>query len=345
MSARIAAGVLSSLLFWSADARGQIPPGRPPDTGPPPAAAVAAAARLPEGFYRDERDRLMQVSFDLGRRLWLGAAYAPRRRPSGRQELAPAAFEFGLLQEVTTGDGRTRHRMAILEGEARLNPFGLDLTAFRYDLSHAYGWPLVRITTLWAQPARHDLYLNVGLYTEAGRLQIEPLGEDGNHQLTLATFQGTVDLWQSWDLRSYLRLRVGPVAHVRLGPWHDEARALMSLPETALEGSFMLGGRQLQQLRFRLRGEWLRGFGWPPAPLTRDWLVEGEASWEIILIAINDQPLSLRLAARGGSHDAGVRGPPPAEGDGRAAWDLEWGATAGVRISFFSPPIPRTLRR
>jgi hypothetical protein len=347
MSARVASRVLWCLLFWSAPARGQIPPGHAPEASAPPAPAVAAAARLPEGFYRDERARVMQVSFDLARRLWLGAAYAPRQRPSGRQELAPAAFDFGLLQEVNARDGRTRHRMAILEGEARLNPFGLDVTAFRYDLSHAYGWPLVRITTLWAQPARHDLYLNVGLYTEAGRLQIEPLGEAGNHQLTLATAQATLDLWQSWDLRSYVRLRVGPVAHVRLGPWHDEARTLMSLPETALEGSLMLGGRQLQQLKFRLRGEWLRGMAWPPVSLARDWLVDAEASWEIILIAINDQPLSLRLAARGGSHDPDVRAPATAapDGAGRRPWDLAWGATAGVRISFFSPPIPRTLRR
>src|SRR4051812_40483179 len=42
--------------------------------------APAVATAAPGGFYRDERGRIMQTSFDLQQRLWLGAAYAPRRR-------------------------------------------------------------------------------------------------------------------------------------------------------------------------------------------------------------------------------------------------------------------------
>jgi hypothetical protein len=293
----------------------------------------------PDGFYRDERGRVMQVSFDLRQRLWLGASYAPRRLPNGRQEMGPVAFDFGLAQEWYSPDGRTRHRMAVLDGEARINPFGLDVTAFRYDLSHAYDFPLLRITTLWAQPARHDLFLNVGIYGEAGRMQIEPLGERGNHQLTLASVQPTLDLWQSWDLRSYVRLRVGPVVHVRFGPWTDEARLVTSLPETALEGSFILGKRALQQARFRVRGEWLRRLAWSPAPLARDWLVDGEASYELILLAINDQPVSLRIAGRVGTRDEGSVPAP------ETTRELEWTTTAGLRISFFSPPVARSPRR
>jgi hypothetical protein len=312
----------------------------------PPDEVGAAAVSLP-GFYRDPRGRLMQVSFDLQSRLWLGVAYAPRVRPNGRKELAPAAFDFGLVHELDGADGRTRHRFAFMEGEARLNPFGLDVTAVRYDLSHAYELPLLRVTTFWPQPARHDLNLNIGLYSEVGRLEIEPLGEEGNHQLTLGSVQATLDLWQSWDLRSYVRLRFGPVAHMRLGPWHEEARYLSSLPETALEGNFILGRRALQQLRFRLRGEWLRTIALQPVPLGRDWLVEGEASWEIILLAINDQPVSLRLAGRAGTRDKGPKAvvsaaPEPSAGDTQ---DIDWTLTAGVRISFFSPPVARTARR
>jgi hypothetical protein len=310
-----------------------------------PASKVDVAAVLPAGFYRDERGRIMQVSFDLQQRLWLGASYAPRRLPNGRQETGPVAFDFGLAQEWYSGDGRTRHRLAVMDGEARINPFGLDVTALRYDLSHAYDFPLLRVTTLWRQPARHDLYLNIGLYGEAGRMQIEPEGEAGNHQLTLATIQPTLDLWQSWDLRSYVRLRFGPVVHMRFGPWHEETRLLTSLPETALEGNFILGKRALQQARFRLRGQWLRKLT-SFRPLARDWLVDGEASYEIILLAINDQPVSLRFAGRVGTRDEGPQAatvtPTPAPAPGR---DLEWTATGGVRISFFSPPVPRSPRR
>jgi hypothetical protein len=310
----------------------------------PAVAKVEAAVVLPPGFYRDERGRIMQVSFDLQQRLWLGASYAPRRLPNGRQETGPVAFDFGLAQEWYSGDGRTRHRLAIMDGEARINPFGLDVTALHYDLSHAYEFPLLRLTTLWREPARHDLFLNVGVYGEALRMQIEPTGEVGNHQLTLASVQPTLDLWQSWDLRSYVRLRVGPVLHVRLGPWHDEARMVTSLPETALEGSFILGKRALQQARFRLRGEWLRKLASSPTPLARDWIVDGEASYEIILLAINDQPVSLRFAGRVGTRDEGS---PLAMVNGAAVSgrDLEWSATGGLRISFFSPPVPRSPRR
>jgi hypothetical protein len=309
---------------------------------------LAVSVAPPVGFYRDERDRVMQVSFDLQQRLWLGVAYSPRQRSNGRQEVAPAAFDFGLTQEWYSDDGRTRHRTAVMDGEARINPFGLDVTAFHYDMSHAYGFPLLRLTTLWKEPARHDLFLNVGFYGDAGRMQIEPLGEAGNHQLTLASAQATLDLWQSWDLRSYVRLRVGPVAHMRLGPWHQEARLFTSLPETALEGNFILGKRALQQARFRVRGEWLRKLAWLPSPLARDWLVDGEASYEIILVAINDQPVSLRFAGRVGTRDAGppvvvsVSPPPDAHA---AAGGLEWSATGGLRISFFSPPVARSPRR
>jgi hypothetical protein len=310
------------------------------------ASAGDALSVLPAGFYRDERGRIMQVSFDLQQRLWLGASYAPRRLPNGRQETGPVAFDFGLTQEWYSGDGRTRHRLAVLDGEARINPFGLDVTALRYDLSHAYQYPLLRVTTLWREPARHDLYLNIGVYGEAGRMQIEPEGEVGNHQLTLGSLQPTLDLWQSWDLRSYVRLRFGPVLHMRFGPWHEEARVVTSLPETAFEGNFILGKRALQQARFRLRGQWLRKLSSSPVPLARDWLVDGEASYEIILLAINDQPVSLRFAGRVGTRGDGPQvgpvtaTPPPAPGR-----DLEWSATGGVRISFFTPPVPRSPRR
>jgi hypothetical protein len=334
-------GLVFFVLLAPASALAQLAPEVVADLKSP---KVDATVALPAGFYRDDRGRTMQVSFDLQQRLWLGASYAPRRRLSGKEEFAPVAFDFGLTQEWYSEDGRTRHRIAVMDGEARINPFGLDVTALRYDLSHAYDFPLLRVTTLWKEPARHDLYLNVGAYGEALRMEIEPAGEIGNHQLTLASLQPTLDLWQSWDLRSFLRLRVGPAVHMRFGPWRDEARLVSSLPETALEGSFLLGKRALQQARFRVRGEWLRKLTLAKPELARDWLVDGEASYEIILLAINDQPVSLRFAGKVGTRDEGAQlamaGKAPVSGR-----DLEWSATGGVRISFFSPPVARSPRR
>src|SRR5690242_17040148 len=62
---------------------------------PGPAAEGGFGRPVPWGFYRDAQGRVMQVSFDFGRRLWLGVGYAPHRTPSGATEISPAAFDFG----------------------------------------------------------------------------------------------------------------------------------------------------------------------------------------------------------------------------------------------------------
>jgi hypothetical protein len=316
------------------------------DDGPPVARVAAPPpGNVPAGFYRDGLGRLMQVSFDLGRRVWLGVAYAPRRRPTGEAEIAPASFDFGASYDELSADGQTRHRFRIFDGEVRLHPFGLDVTAFRYDLSHRYDHPLVRVTTFVGQPERHDLFLNVGLFVEALRFQVAPRGLDGEDAVTVGNVQATLDLWQSADLRSYLRLRTGPGVELRLGTWGDEARFVGFFPQATLEGSFILGRRALQQLSFWLRGNLLRSLTWRPQQLPGDWLADGEVAYEAILLAINDQPVSLRLAAQVGVRDDARALPSATDGAVTAVSLLapgwEWTGTAGIRVSFFSPPVTR----
>ena len=78
-----------------------------------------------------------------------------------------------------------------------------------------------------------------------------------------------------------------------------------------------------------------------PRSLPWDWLVAVEGAWEAILIAINDQPVSLRIAGQAGlRNDAGVAMTPGATTAGTTSgW--EWKTTAALRVSFFSPPVPR----
>jgi hypothetical protein len=231
------------------------------------------ALEVPFGFYKDRQGRVMQVSFDLQRRLWLGVAYAPRRRPTGVVEVAPAAFDFGYAWDFASGDGRTRRRFRVGEGQVQLHPFALDVTGLRFDLSHRYESPLLRVTTLWGEPERHDLFLNVGLFIEAAHFDSQPRGVSGEQQLTLGTVQATLDLWQSADLRSYVRLRAGPGVDVRFGPWGDTARFVGFAPATTLEGNLMLGRSTLQQLSFALRGDVLRSVSLRARPLPGDWAV------------------------------------------------------------------------
>ena len=313
----------------------------------PPAAVVAArpeegvGGEVPWGFYRDRQGRVMQVSFDFGRRLWLGVGYAPRRAPNGDMEVSPAAFDFGVSYDRLSNNGRTRERYTVLDGQVRLHSFGLDVTGFRYDLSHRYQRPLLRITTFVSEPERHDLYLNVGLYTEALHFEVAPRGIEGEEALTLGSVQGTLDLWQSEDLRSYVRLRVGPGVEMRLGPWGDETRYVGLLPQATLEGNVILGQRAMQRLNFRLRGDLLRSATWRAQPLPGDWTATADAAYEAIVLAINDQPVSLRFAASAYLRDDArqiVAGVPSAR-----VWG--WTGTAGIRMAFFSPPIPQAFRK
>jgi hypothetical protein len=284
---------------------------------------------------------MMQVSFDFGRRLWLGVGYAPHRTPSGDTEISPAAFDFGVSYDRLSEDSRTRERFTVLDGQVRLHSFGLDIVGFRYDLSHRYETPLLRITTFVKEPERHDLYLNVGLYTEALHFEVAPRGIEGEESLTLASVQATLDLWQSEDLRSYVRLRVGPGVEARLGPWGDEARFVGFLPQATLEGNLIIGRRAMQRLNFRLRGDLLRSATWHAQELPGDWIATAEAAYEAILIAINDQPVSFRVAGSAFLRDDTrqvVAGLPEAR-------VLGWTGTAGIRMAFFSPPVPPFLRK
>jgi hypothetical protein len=310
------------------------------DNPAPPAngarAAEAGTSEVPWGFYRDRQGRVMQVSFDFGRRLWLGVGYAPHRTPAGHTEFAPAGFDFGASYDELSEDGSTRRRYAFLDGQVRLHSFGLDVTGFRYDLSHRYDVPLLRLTTFIKEPARHDLTLNVGLYTEALHFEAAPRGIDGEQSLTLANVQATLDLWQSADLRSYVRLRVGPGVEVRFGPWGQETRYVGILPRATLEGNLILGQRGMQRLTFRLRGDLLRSATWRALPLPGDWTATGDAAYEAILLAINDQPVSLRLAAATYLRDDAQQ--LMTDGSQSRLWG--WTGTVGIRMAFFSPPVP-----
>ena len=106
----------------------------------------------------------------------------------------------------------------------------------------------------------------------------------------------------------------------------------------------ILGKRALQQLTFRLRGEFLRSLTAQPRSLPWDWLVAAEGAWETIVIAINDQPVSLRLAGQAGlRNDSGVAAAPGGVVVGTApGWESK--TTAALRESFFSPPVLPTAR-
>jgi len=287
----------------------------------------------PYGWMRDERGRAFQVDFDLHRRIYFGVAYTPTKVLENPLQSTRTSFDFGLLvlDMLHGGDSPspTRHRIRLVEGQVHVQPFSAEITLAHYDVSHRYLDPLLRITTFVGPPARHDLMLNLGLWTEAGGLELRRTAL-GNSQLWRhATAQVTLDLWQSRDLASFLRLRTG----LGLEGQHDDVNGYRSgLTETsALDLDTALDPGGYHNLRLEVAHEVPHYF----TPYVANVFVQRmrvRMQYEAIVLAINDQPLTLALGC-GGEKRNDVPGIPD-----------QWAFVidAGLRFSLWAPPRPRS---
>ncbi len=284
---------------------------------------VPAFAEAPPGWYRDERGRVMQFNFDLHRRIWLGGAWAPLfggGRPSQGDRLR---VDFGIQTEFPGGDDDDRlHRLTFLETEAYLGAPGLNVTALRYDVNVERTVPLFRITTFFGKPRRIDVGLNLGAWVEVMRQESIERGDAELSLLTWGAAHGTLDLWHSRDLSSYIRVRAGPALE------RDRTHGLTTLvPTVALEGDLTLDTDGLHHLRFAAEGQKvLLSEAVAGRPL-RPERVKLRAGYELILLAINDQPVSLVVDGRGV-----LRNDIP---NLDTAW--EWSAQTGLRVSLWAP--------
>lgn len=279
----------------------------------------------PYGWTRDERGRVFQVVFDLKRRLYLGVRYAPRWR-SAASETGRLGIDFGLLSFEHTID-RTRHRVRLVEGETLLAPFSSRLVLAHYDISRRYLTPLMRISTFFGKPRRYDLMLNVGAWLEAGDIEIfdTPAGDE---QLTkYATLHGTIDLWQSADLYSYVRLR-GGVGFESAEADGDPLRRLAITPGGALDADFTLDRSGFHHIDMTLSYERPQYYERHPRLGAVSRRMQARLAYEVIVLAVNDQPISLYLGIGAEKRD-----------------DIEslpdtWAATAdtGLRFSLWAPP-------
>ncbi|GHG63399.1 hypothetical protein [Comamonas sp. JC664] len=279
-----------------------------------------ARVDAPPGWYRDERGRVMQFNFDLNRRVWLGGAWTPMSHDG--QVMSRMRADFGIAVEVPSRGGKTLHRLRFLETELHLGVHSLDLALARYDFSIQREDPLLRVTSFLGKPRRHDLYLNMGLWMEA--LHLEQLKRDGQvaRFLSLGAFHAAFDLWHSRDLVSYVRVRAGA------GIESDLVHRFNALaPSAALEGDLTLDRDGFHHFRMSAEVETLllapRVEGRPRRPER----LRVQAGYEVILLAINDQPLSLLVDGRGVRRDD-IAGVPE-------RW--EWSASAGLRFSLWAP--------
>lgn len=288
----------------------------------------AGRADAPYGWMRDERGRVFQINFDLKRRLYIGAAYSPRKVLENPFQSKRTSLDFGLLVLETTSMP-VRHRLRLLEGEVHLEPFTAELVVAHYDASRRFLDPLLRITTFAGAPRRHDLHLNLGLWTELGGLEIHKT-EVGHSQLWKhANAQVTLDLWQSANLDSFVRVRTGLALEGQRTDVDGYRSAVTA--GSAFEVDCVLDRAGFHNLRLELAHELPRYF----APLERTGKLaqrmRARLQYEAIVLAINDQPLTLKLAAGGEKRDD-IPGIPD-----------QWAfvADAGLRFSLWAPPRAR----
>jgi hypothetical protein len=289
----------------------------------------AARADAPYGWYRDERGRVMQVNFDLKRRIYFGAAWTPEKVLDNPLHSKRTSYDFGLLQFHVMSDGETPtlHRFRFVEGSMHIEPFSAEVTVAHWDFSRRFLDPLLRITTFVGRPERHDLHINLGLWSEAGGLEIHP--SEGNGHSTIwkhATAMGTLDLWQSEDLQSVVRIRTGMGLE---GQYMDGIGYRSALvPQSALDIDLVLDEEGFHNLKFEFAHEAPRYF--VPFQNGQHFAqrLRAKLAYEAILIAINDQPLSFKLAAGGEKRDD-IFGVPD-------RWAFV--ADAGLRFSLWAPP-------
>ncbi|MBA2542914.1 MAG: hypothetical protein H0V17_24925 [Deltaproteobacteria bacterium] len=300
---------------------------------------VQGRVDAPYGWLRDERGRILQVNFDLRKRIFFGAAYTPQKILDNPLESKRTSVDFGLLSFNKLSDGATptMHRIRLVHGEVHVEPFSAEITIAHWDVSRRFLDPLLRLTTFVGQPQRHDLHLNLGLWTEAGGLEIHP--SQGGHSTIWkhATLQGTLDLWQSPDLNSFVRVRSG----IGLEGQHTDGTGYRSalVPSSAFEIDAQVDDDGFHNVKFEFTHEAPRYFvpfqnsveGSSQRFATR---LKAKLSYEAIILAINDQPLSIKLAAGGEKRDD-IFGVPD-----------QWAfvADAGLRFSLWAPPRDPTPR-
>ncbi|APR86745.1 hypothetical protein A7982_12094 [Minicystis rosea] len=297
---------------------------------------VRAIAESPPGYSRSNQGRAYQVQFDLLKRVYVGAAWAPTfMKPDARIPTPPGfplgrgRVEVGFEASVLSPRGRSRHDFRVLEGAVSFSDLHVSGLVFAYDYQQAHRRPEFWVTTFFGAPRVHPVSLPLGWGFRTFKIEDRPPGFRKALDLEMAEVHVSWNPWQSRDLYSHLRIEAGADVGRRLedrsagfgsGAWYVG-------PTGAVRSRLALGQGGLHYLFADL--DWGR-----PTVVAGDLAgkpamkLAATFAYELVLIAVNDQPFSMRLAATGGTH----------EDPATRARSVELGATAGLRFSFWAPP-------
>lgn len=297
---------------------------------------VSAIAEAPPGYARSEAGRVYQVKFDLLNRVYLGVNWQPTFNRGGLGlesfNLGRAQAEMGISLSVLSPRGRSRHDMKILDGSAALDDMELKGMLFSYDYQHMHRRPAFWITSFIGPPQVFDVTPRLGWGFRLVTINDRPPAFRNTFDLEVAEAHLSWNPWQSNDMFSHLRFEVGG----DFGKFWEDRGLLAKGLET---GAWYAGITSAVKSRFSL-GEGGLHYIFLDVAYHRPTFVEstysGESihrvrasmAYEAIVLAVNDQPVSLRVAAIGSSRQ------DPATG----AQSFEATALAGLRVSFWAPP-------
>ncbi len=303
---------------------------------------VPALPETPPGYARTAGGRAFQVKFDLLNRLYVGASWIPSFQRSDTRLASPASdspfglgrgqVEAGLHISVLSPRGRSRHDFRILEGTATFKDLELNGLLFAYDYQHLHRRPTYWVSTFVGPPRVHPISAPLGWGFRVLAINDRPPAFRDTLDVEFAEAHLAWNPWQSSDLYNHVRIEAG----ADLGEyWEERARLAKGLGtgvgyagfSGAVRSRFSLGDGGLHSLQMDViyRRPTLLGGEHAGESTNR---VNATFAYEGVLIAVNDQPFSVRLAATGSTRD------DPAA----SARSFELGFSAGLRFSFWAPP-------
>ncbi|MBW2455902.1 MAG: hypothetical protein JRI68_15405, partial [Deltaproteobacteria bacterium] len=239
-----------------------------------------------------------------------------------------AVIETCIRGEVLSHDTRVRYRFRGLVGDVAINPLSVDATLFRFDTSHESATPFMRLTTFWPEPKRHDLFLNVGWWSDVMGVEHRPRNSADETHLRFVAAGATLDLWHNDDLSSFFRLRLGGAFDDLYLRNQAVDHRLAITPVGALEADVIFDEAGMHRLTATSGYEAPAAWESDDSPPELFHRFHNTLAYEVIVLAINDQPVTFRLSAEGG-----YRSDVLEEARG---WEV--GGGAGLRVNFWAPP-------
>jgi len=300
---------------------------------------LPAIAESPPGYARGESGRAYQVKFDLLRRVYIGLGWVPTFQRQSLAPSLPANFPFGRAQaetgiviSVLSPKGRSRHDIHLLEGSATFSDLELRGLLFSYDYQHLHRRPAFWLSTFIGPPRVYAVRPGLGWGMRLVNINDRPPAYRDAFDIEFGELHLSYNPWQSNDMYSHIRIEAGG----DLGKyWQDRGELQKGLGT----GAFYAGFTSALKSRLAL-GEGGLHYLFMDVVYHRPILLEGANfgdalqrisatfAYEGIFLAINDQPLSFRIAAQGTARDDPFT-------DTRS---VEMRISAGLRFSFWAPP-------